>query len=464
VISAFGFDVAGVLRERGVDVKSYLPEGRFARNLGKLLSGNVVAQALPVLCTPLLSRFYSPAEFGEWGIFVGLLTITLVFATGRLDMAIVVPKDQRRAMELAFGLLALSFTSSLLVTLSTWLVGVWRPQWLGIGVERSIVLLAFLAGGSLWATSIRQGLNYWFYRGHQYGAASMLNIVRSVAYVLAALVWGLARERFSWVNGMIAATIAGEIAAIVYGWRVVGPQVSHHRRPRWKSVKATVSRFRHFTGWGIPGDLLNSLTHQVPLLVLSRYFDAFSVGQFVMARRVIYTPLGLLSKSTGDVFVAHASEQIRAKGECRRLFVTTFLMMSAISLPLFPLLAWLSPTVFPIVLGPNWDVAAQMAQPLSICAGLGFVSSTMSRLLQITGRQRLDFYWQLLLFCLVATASAWTVAKGGDVLSVTYAFALPYAACYVLYLMISYSVSRTPYIEPHHDETMPMAEEVGVSS
>ena len=445
-------------------MKSYLPEGRFAKNLGKLLSGNVVAQALPVLCTPILSRFYTPAEFGEWGIFVGLLTITLVFATGRLDMAIVVPKQERRALELAFGLLALSFTSSVVVTFGTWAATTWHPEWLGVGTGRSTLMLAMLAGASLWLTSIRQGVNYWFYRGHQFGAASMLNIVRSIAYVLAALAWGFAREKLTFVNGMIAATIVGEIAAIFYGWRVIGPQLQNVRRPRWRAVRATVARFRHFTGWGIPGDLLNSLTHQVPLFMLSRYFDAFSVGQFVMARRVIYTPLGLLSKSTGDVFVAHASEQIRTKGECRRLFVTTFLMMSAISLPLFPLLAWVAPTAFPLVLGPNWDVAAQMAQPLSICAGLGFVSSTMSRLLQITGRQRLDFYWQVLLFVLVATASGLTMWRGGDVLAVTYAFALPYAACYVLYLMISYAVSRAPHAESLHEDRKPVTEEVGAPS
>lgn len=35
----------------------------------KLSSGNVLMYLIPMVVTPILSRLYTPEQFGEWGIF-----------------------------------------------------------------------------------------------------------------------------------------------------------------------------------------------------------------------------------------------------------------------------------------------------------------------------------------------------------------------------------------------------------
>ena len=62
-------------------------QSSFIRNVSILVSGTIIAQVFAVLASPILSRLYSPEQFGEYAIFitiVGLLsTISSLFFVSR---------------------------------------------------------------------------------------------------------------------------------------------------------------------------------------------------------------------------------------------------------------------------------------------------------------------------------------------------------------------------------------------
>ena len=45
-------------------------KSRYVRNVLTLMSGASIAQALPVVITPILTRIYTPAEFGLFGVYM----------------------------------------------------------------------------------------------------------------------------------------------------------------------------------------------------------------------------------------------------------------------------------------------------------------------------------------------------------------------------------------------------------
>lgn len=90
-------------------LKARLGQGGFARNVATLAGGAAVAQFLPVLFTPLLTRLYSPADFGVLTQFVAWLSNLVVIATWRYDMAVVLPEEEADAMRLM--VLALLFNT-----------------------------------------------------------------------------------------------------------------------------------------------------------------------------------------------------------------------------------------------------------------------------------------------------------------------------------------------------------------
>ncbi|MEO1020499.1 MAG: lipopolysaccharide biosynthesis protein, partial [Pseudomonadota bacterium] len=65
-----------------------LPETPFLRKLSILASGTVLGQALVILSSPLLTRLFTPAEFGVFAVFAGLAGIAGGLAGLRYEFAI----------------------------------------------------------------------------------------------------------------------------------------------------------------------------------------------------------------------------------------------------------------------------------------------------------------------------------------------------------------------------------------
>jgi len=56
-------------------IESMLPGGKLARNVAILIGGTLIAQGLAVVTAPVLSRLYSPADYGVFNLFssIGLI-------------------------------------------------------------------------------------------------------------------------------------------------------------------------------------------------------------------------------------------------------------------------------------------------------------------------------------------------------------------------------------------------------
>ena len=102
---------------------------RFARNVLRGGSGHVLAQALPLLAAPLLTRLYSPADFGALALFAAGLSMSLALATGRFEWSVPNARSARPAAALiALGALALAACTVLdSVFASCWPLGAATP-------------------------------------------------------------------------------------------------------------------------------------------------------------------------------------------------------------------------------------------------------------------------------------------------------------------------------------------------
>ena len=96
-------------------IKQFI-KSSFAKNVSVLASGTIIGQAAPILFSPILSRLFSPAEFGTLAIFLSYIII-LYLMCQCLDMkfAVVLPKKDRDALHIV----SLSISILLFVTLLT---------------------------------------------------------------------------------------------------------------------------------------------------------------------------------------------------------------------------------------------------------------------------------------------------------------------------------------------------------
>ena len=84
-------------------------KSEFSKNSIALLGGTVFSQLIPIGLSPVLTRLFSPTEFGVLALFVSISKIISVFITGRYEPAIVLPKEDRDGVNLMGAAFFLSF-------------------------------------------------------------------------------------------------------------------------------------------------------------------------------------------------------------------------------------------------------------------------------------------------------------------------------------------------------------------
>ena len=72
----------------------------FIKDVGILTSGSVVAQLIGIAAVPILSRYYTPHQFGIFGSVSSIFSVLTVIAALRYHLAIVLPDNDSEALNL----------------------------------------------------------------------------------------------------------------------------------------------------------------------------------------------------------------------------------------------------------------------------------------------------------------------------------------------------------------------------
>ena len=69
--------------------KKYKPKSEFGFNFLTLLTGSGISQLIVLGASPILTRLFTPGDFGISALFISITSILLILGTGRYEMAIV---------------------------------------------------------------------------------------------------------------------------------------------------------------------------------------------------------------------------------------------------------------------------------------------------------------------------------------------------------------------------------------
>mgnify|MGYP005995339995 CR=1 FL=1 len=74
----------------------------FAKNVLKLGGATLFSQMVSFLILPILSRIYSPDDFGTYGVFIAIATFIAVLAGFKYENAIVLSINDKEAKNIFF--------------------------------------------------------------------------------------------------------------------------------------------------------------------------------------------------------------------------------------------------------------------------------------------------------------------------------------------------------------------------
>ncbi|UCJ15187.1 hypothetical protein K5Q02_15095 [Pseudomonas sp. MM211] len=156
-----------------------------------------------------------------------------------------------------------------------------------------------------------------------------------------------------------------------------------------------------------------------------------------LTMRVLGAPAGLVGKAVLDVFKRHAMKSIREVGNCRDIYVKTFVVLMLASTVMVACTVFLAEDIFQTAFGPNWTQSGVMAIWLLPMFALGLIASPLSYIVYLVEKQYVDLLWQVSLM-IVAILALYGFSSSKSTLI---GYGVGYAVMYIIYISISYRLS-----------------------
>lgn len=367
--------------------------GGFVRSVFVLMGGSAIAMIVPVLAAPLLTRLYTPYDYGVFALYVSIVTVFSVPIGGNYDSAAMLPSKDEHALNLIAVCLGASFLLSAVSYLAPALFA--RPIGRLLGSDRISVWL-WLVPLLGFITAVQLAFSSWANRKRQFKRLSASRVAEAVFTPVISLGLGM------WacgVGGLIAGLFGGKLASTWMLERSIRREKRASRLPvRWKTMSEQARKYRDFPLYSAPTSFLDILALQIPVLLLTRFFDSSTVGWFTLTTRVIGAPLALISSCVGQVYYQWFAEAGRGDDDLRSypLKVAAYLAL-VVAGPLLIAIAF-SPSLFSWVFGSEWRVAGDYARILVIPLAVKFVVSPLTVTMPASGNIKLASIWKISYF------------------------------------------------------------------
>ena len=341
------------------------------RAVATLLAGGVLAQALPLLLGPWLTRLYSPEQFGHYHLFLAVAANISVVACARYEFALPMATDDLQAQalrSLCHRLLAgtVALTALAAVAWAWWLGAVW-PLWLPVAVAA----LGGLSLASLNATRAQRFRRLAGARVLQHGGGALLQTLAGLLHT------GL------------AGLIIGPIAAALAAWALIGATWQRGVPALAGAWREAARRHRHFPLLNTPHAFLGALQDTLAVALVAASLGPAAAGAWGLALRYLKAPATLVGSALSQVLYPQlaALAALPARPALggptgvtpagRALVLRSMGLLALCAAPLVLLLWLVGPALFAWAFGPDWADAGALARALALYIGLHFVASPL---------------------------------------------------------------------------------------
>lgn len=324
------------------------------KNTLKLTSGSVINYVIPIVTTPILTRIFSPADYGVWGIFSSIATILTVFVCGGYEYAIVESENEEERNNVVKLCVGICTIFNLLLTLFFFIMRLLGSSLFEIGDLIFLVPLYLLLTGFL---SILQNYS----NAHEfYKTLAVSQIVAGVTLALSRIVLGLLNIQ----NGLVYGAALSSIITVIYLYfPSLKGGLSLFTQTSSGSLKELIVKYKNYPLFDAPSTFIVYLSNNIPVLLLSRYFGKDLLGGYTMVLQLLLLPMSFIGANMGRVFFQQISnDKSMIAPTSHQVYKISFLLGLAIIVFFLLggdyLLYW--------ILGHDWSIAGEYALYLSL--------------------------------------------------------------------------------------------------
>lgn len=390
------------------------PPAGALRQVLTLLGGAGLAQAIALAASPVLSRLFAPEHFGAFALFASVAALVSTAATGRYELAVILPARDDEAWRLVRLALTIAVPVTLVVAVAIALAG--ERIALEAGDANLASWLWMLPPAVLLGAAINT-LIVWANRRQAYRRIATHRVAQSAITAGASIGLGIAGAGAA---GLIVGSVAGQAVAAALLVGVRGRPSGEAGTP----MGELAARYGDFPRVNLPHALLDAAQASIVLALIGSAYGAAVLGAYAFALRIARAPLAMLGSSVAQVFQQRAARLVESGGDLAALTRRTTIRLALIGLP-FGAVSMAAPAIFEWAFGAEWRIAGEIARVLMPWMVLNFATSAMSQLPLIVGRQPTAFAFGLVYQAAMVAPYALGLALGWEAMT---AFAVQSAA------------------------------------
>lgn len=411
---------------------SKLLQSDFIKNSSILIIGTVLAQVIPILIQPTIRRIYSDAQTGRLDLYMSFVAILASFIHLNYSKTIVIPKDEKAATNLLGGSILSSFFISILLFFIFLFFGDSIIALLNLPTSftpwlKYIPLSTFLIGSYT-------SMTFWLTRTKKFKSIALNKFSRRSGEATTQLI----SKSYS-SNGLIFGTIIGDIINFFSNIYQVKKTTINLKLISISGIKKEFKNYKDFPIYSLLPTVLNTLSSNLPIIMITSFFSDKIAGQFGLSRMVLAIPLALISVSLSQVLLQKVAEKRQKEESIKSLIQRIFIVLVSISLIGTIIIYFFSEPIFTFAFGQDWLLAAHISKKLIFYYCLYFIATSLSVIFIALEEIKTNSIWQALHFISILSLYFF---RDFSVFNFVTVFTIINVISYIIYLYLIYYIVK----------------------
>jgi O-antigen/teichoic acid export membrane protein len=407
-----------------------ITKSSFLKNSSILFGGTCLSILIQVLATPILTRLYSPKEFGAFALFFSIVTFLSIIITAKYELTVLLPKDNVDGAALVLISIIISFIFSSIILCGIFIfVEIFKFNiWLYL-VPLTCLFIGFFQSGC-----------YWLIRQKKFVSLAKIKIMHVFITVISSVLlsfiltdyWGL---MIGYAAGYV---ITGSVVLVI-----IFQEIKKH----WADIDGMskllkcMRRYRDFPLYSNITGLIEIFSAQLPTFLLTSFFGVSTVGFYSMAQRVTNVPVRAIAAAIGDVFRQKASSEYTNQEGCKGLFLKVLVLLTTLAIISFSIFFVIAPELFELVFGKEWRISGEYARIVTGMLSLQFIVGPLSNMFMIAEKQKISLIIQIYLLIGSSIALWFGYYYFHSVKMCLVLYTIVYCVKYLFELIMSYKFS-----------------------
>jgi O-antigen/teichoic acid export membrane protein len=319
------------------------------------MSGSAIVTVVGFLLTPILSRIYPPAAYGQFAVFNSVVSNLNLLATLAYTSAIPLPRARRDALAVVQLNVVLTVGMFALIVIALVFLGAHVVRWLDL---QSLGAWIYMMPVLMLLYNFSLTMSSWYIRTKSFRTRTTADLVMSLVSRAFTLSYGWLSGGYS--TGLILGDSLGKVTLFV---SLLRSGFQHELRPLWRTfswrrIRQAAYRFREFPLYVLPGGYISTLSSQLPIFMLTGAFGSTVVGLYSFAASLLEIPVSLIGSGIAPVFYQKAAEVHNDEPE-RLKDITLNIYYKLLYIGLLPLgfITVFGDVIFKVIFGAQWEMA-----------------------------------------------------------------------------------------------------------